>query len=164
MSFPKLAQIALTVICIVAAAQAGTWKGFREDQFLPQGGSLVLADFNGDSIPDLASLLPETDAIEVMLGTGAGLGTAVEYLTGQTPAQLMAGDFNGDGILDLASMNELTSHGLFSLSILFGNGDGTFQAHVDTPLAGFGETLIASDFDHDGRSDAAVVAFENCFC
>ena len=164
MHFPKFAQLTLAVICLVAAAQAGPWKGFREDQFLPQGGDLAMADFNGDSIPDVASILSEADKVEVMLGTGSGLSAAVEYATGQTPSQLLAGDFNGDGKIDLISLNQLNGSGLFSLSVLFGNGDGTFQPHLDTPLAGYGESFVTTDFDRDGKSDLAVVTDSSCFC
>jgi hypothetical protein len=38
-------------------------------------------------------------------------------------------DFNGDGHLDLAVANQLTNN----VSVLLGNGDGTFQPAVNYP-------------------------------
>jgi hypothetical protein len=66
-------------------------------------------------------------------------------------------DLDGDGHLDAATANY---YGLVSL--LKGNGDGTFQP-VDAPM--FGGTyydayqLVARDFNGDGRLDLAVAAY-----
>jgi hypothetical protein len=62
------------------------------------------------------------------------------------------GDFNGDGLPDLAVANNTDN----TVSILLGNGDGTFGAKTDF-LAGNGPTSIAvNDFNIDGRPDLAV--------
>ena len=47
-----------------------------------------------------------------------------DYLTGEGSGSVALGDFNGDGGLDLAVVN---SGYPSSLSVLLGNGDGTFQ-------------------------------------
>ena len=49
----------------------------------------------------------------------------VDYGVGSTPGALLAADINGDGRLDLASVS---SYGATGVSVLYGNGDGTFQA------------------------------------
>src|SRR5687768_3363304 len=49
---------------------------------------------------------------------------AAGYPVGPGPESLLAADFNGDGRLDLAAAN----HSGNSVSVLLGNGDGTFQA------------------------------------
>ena len=63
---------------------------------------------------------------------------------------LIAGDFTGNGKLDLALANGS------KVSILFGNGDGTFQPGV---LYAIGSTVLgiaAGDFTGDGKLDLAV--------
>lgn len=65
----------------------------------------------------------------------------------------MAADFNGDGKLDLAVANDATN----TVSVLLGNEDGTFQAHVDFPVVQGPTSLAAGDFDGDGKTDLAVV-------
>ena len=64
----------------------------------------------------------------------------------------MAGDFTGDGRTDLAVANE----GDNTVSVLLGNGDGTFQPQV-TYAVGLGpDAIVAGDFNGDGRTDLAV--------
>jgi hypothetical protein len=46
---------------------------------------------------------------------------------GSNPTEVAAADFNRDGKLDLAVSN----YGSETISILLGNGDGTFNSHVD---------------------------------
>jgi hypothetical protein len=56
----------------------------------------------------------------------------------------------GDGKLDLATVD----YGSGSLSLLLGNGDGTFQSHIDFPDGGFGGGALATgDLDGDGSLD-----------
>ena len=67
----------------------------------------------------------------------------------------MAADFNGDGILDLAVANA-GSVPVGSVSILIGNGDGTFQDHVDYATGGGPGWVATGDFNSDGKLDLAV--------
>ena len=64
----------------------------------------------------------------------------------------MAGDFSGDGRLDLAVAN----NGSNDVSVLMGNGDGTFQPAVQYAAGGSPVALVAGDFSGDGRLDLAV--------
>ncbi len=49
-----------------------------------------------------------------------------------TEAAIAVADFNGDHNLDLAVANWASG----TVSILLGNGDGTFQTHVDYSVGG----------------------------
>ncbi|HVG30465.1 MAG TPA: FG-GAP-like repeat-containing protein [Pyrinomonadaceae bacterium] len=62
----------------------------------------------------------------------------------------VAADFNGDGRLDLAGS------GAQSAAIMLGNGDGTFRAKVDYPVASWAQDIAAGDFNGDGKTDVVV--------
>jgi hypothetical protein len=69
------------------------------------------------------------------------------------PLDIVAGDFNGDGIIDLAVPNSSN----FSVSILLGNGDGSFRAPRTFAAGASPQGETVSDFDGDGFADLAVV-------
>ena len=71
---------------------------------------------------------------------------------GTTPYSVAVGDFNGDGKLDLAVANE----GSDNVSILLGNGDGTFQAAVDYGAGTDPDSVAVGDFNGDGKLDLVV--------
>ena len=68
------------------------------------------------------------------------------------PVAIVAGDFNGDGRTDLAVANS----GSDDVSVLLGNGDGTFQPQVTYAVGSEPDALVAGDFNGDGRTDLAV--------
>jgi hypothetical protein len=120
--------------------------------------SVVVGDFNGDHNLDLAVADFQTQQVSVLLGNGDGTFQPVKpYPTGANPSSIVIADFNGDGKLDLA----LTSTPLGSspgnlVSVLLGNGDGTFG-----PPALFGAGYLSysatvGDFNGDGALDLAV--------
>ncbi|HEU0296941.1 MAG TPA: VCBS repeat-containing protein [Anaerolineales bacterium] len=59
----------------------------------------------------------------------------------------IAVDLNGDGRLDLVGS------GANSAAVMLNNGDGTFQAKVQYPVAGQSQDVAAGDFNGDGRID-----------
>src|SRR5215469_14593735 len=73
--------------------------------------------------------------------------SAPQYAIGDYPHSMAGGDFNGDGKEDLVAV-----YSNF-VSVLLGNGDGSFQAHVDYPTANFPGFVAAGDFNRDGNAD-----------
>jgi hypothetical protein len=67
------------------------------------------------------------------------------------PVSVAVDDFNGDGKLDLAVSNR----GSNTVSILLGNGDGTFQTAINSSVNN-PQSVVAGDFNKDGKLDLAV--------
>src|SRR6267143_1581467 len=75
-----------------------------------------------------------------------------EPSVGRNPTSVTAGDFNGDGKLDLA----VTNSGSYSVSVLLGNGDGTFRAAANYGVGFLPLSVTSGDFNGDGKPDLAV--------
>src|SRR2546428_593683 len=96
-------------------------------------------------------------AAAAMTGSGAEAGplfTApfLSFDTGNHPISLAVGDLNGDGKPDLAA----ASYGSDVVSVLFGNGDGTFGARTDFRTGSGPYSVAIGDLDGDGKPDLAV--------
>ena len=115
--------------------------------------SVATADFNGDSKLDLA-FVGSNDNIWLFLGKGDGTFRPPSSIPVPfEPNMVTVGDMNGDGKLDL--IVEDYGYNLASVSVLQGNGDGTFQNY--TVYDGSQENYLAlGDFNNDGRLDVAV--------
>jgi len=117
----------------------------------------VVADFNGDGFPDVATTNavfgPSTMA--VFMGKANGeFQTPVSYPTGYFTSGIVAGDFNNDGILDLVAMSQDGTIALF-----LGNGDGTFQTPKVDTIGGLPVAIVAGDFNRDGILDFATIDY-----
>jgi VCBS repeat protein/FG-GAP repeat protein len=116
--------------------------------------AVVAGDFNDDGKLDAATI--NRNGVSVILGNGDGTFQApVTYATGQFPEGLAVGDLNGDGNLDLVAANYENSV-LGSVSILLGNGDGSFRAPVNIDLAVGMFHVVLDDVNHDGKLDLLV--------
>jgi len=120
--------------------------------------SVAVGDFDGDGKLDLAVANAGSNNVSILLGKGDGtFQAAAEYGTATSPTSVAVGDFNGDGRLDLAVANNGSSNfRVGSVSILLGNGDGTFQPHVDYPALSNSSSVIVGDFNGDTKLDLAV--------
>lgn len=102
---------------------------------------------NGNSVLGSAALQPS--------GTAISSSTTQTPATGISPTGIVSADFNGDGIPDLA----IPSYNASTITILLGNGDGTFTTVSSSPTVGTSPTaIVAADFNRDGRIDLAVAS------
>ncbi len=121
---------------------------------------MVIADFDGDHKRDLAVTREDVNLVSILLGDGSGqFPNSSDYSTGPAPTSIVAVDLNGDHKTDLIIADQATMGGqsppFGSVSVLLGNGDGTFQAHVDYGT-GVSPTLSTADFNGDGIPDLAI--------
>ena len=132
------------------------------------GYSIAVADVNGDGHPDLlvanecAASNCQNGGVGVLLGNGDGtFQSAVSYNSGGYFAiSLAVADVNGDGKPDLLVAHSCLSSSACSngtVSVLLGNGDGTFQAAVSYNSGGYlARALAVADMNGDGIPDLVV--------
>jgi hypothetical protein len=131
--------------------------------------ALAVADLNADNHLDVAVANIGRDTITVLLGNGDGsFQQPVDYETGTQPVivAIAAADLNGDRKIDIvvASVPDLSipHNGFGGASVLLGNGDGTFQAHVDYVTGENRDTavdpraVVITDLNGDGKADLAL--------
>jgi len=123
---------------------------------------VILADLNGDHIPDM--VVCNTNGYSVFLGIGDGtFNYSATYPTAGTGANLcVVADLNGDGIPDIAATTNYNANNTGGgVDVLLGVGDGTFNGPVSRWAEGFETFAIAvGDINRDGIPDLVVTS--NC--
>jgi FG-GAP-like repeat/FG-GAP repeat len=130
---------------------------------LPSLWGLAVADFNNDGYPDIATGNIDDGTVSILLNDGTGTFSATMFsgpapidVHGETQA-IVAADLDGDNDMDLA----VVQFGCFcdgSITILLGNGDGTFTEASGSPFdaGSFPYAIQAADLDGDNLSELVV--------
>jgi hypothetical protein len=150
---------ALPVIALFLFASLTSFSQSFSTKSYPTGGlagQVIAADFNGDHIPDIATVNSDTNTVSILINNGDGtFRPHLDFATGPGPNGLAAVDWNKDGKLDLVVSNG-GADAAHSVSILLGNGDGTFQPHHDIAGAPNANSIAVGDFNRDGNPDIAT--------
>jgi RHS repeat-associated protein len=127
------------------------------------GGNVGFAAFAAASAPIAAAYSAPTgsssadNTVSVRLGGGDGtFGTLTSFVIGaqtnpyaSSPLKLSITDVNGDGKLDILSTNTDSN----SISVLLGNGDGTFGTGLTATTGSSPVSLVQGDVNGDGKLD-----------
>lgn len=118
--------------------------------------AVAIADFNGDTKPDVIVAELGMDRVALLTGNGAGAFSAPLLVTvGDAPSGLTVADFNGDGFRDVAVANSTSCN----ISLLLGNGSGGL-ASGGAYFSRIPTSVVAGDFNSDGRIDFATDAVD----
>jgi hypothetical protein len=154
-----------TVLCCLICCSLFAGAQIETRSFFPAGIgpiNVVTGDFNHDGIVDLAvaSVVYPGPEVQVFLGKGDGtFRRPAAYDVGPGSGPITVADLNGDGNLDLVVVNGPCSIELCydSVSVLLGNGDGTFGSPVSYSTPHGPAAIFLGDFNGDGKLDIATL-------
>jgi hypothetical protein len=157
--------VSLSATCLSQTAPAFT---FETSTGGPTPSQLYAVDVNNDGLSDIIQISSTpngtTGTFTISINNGNGTFKApVTYNLHGLAGAMTWGDFNNDGNVDIAVVILQTNQ----VAVYLGNGDGTFRAPVTSTIdlpTGITFTspptssIVAADFDHDGKMDLVVPA------
>ncbi|MBI4604576.1 MAG: VCBS repeat-containing protein [Planctomycetes bacterium] len=158
--------VALLAFALVPSRLASETIAFDPPLTFPTGHvpePIAVEDFDGDGRLDVAIACTAADgasadgSVTVILGDGeGGFSKKGDFSVGETrPEGIAAARIDGDAFPDLVTSN----YGGDSVSVLLGNGDGSFGAPIITDVPGGPRFVVAHDFTGDGIVDLATANY-----
>lgn len=152
----RFCGLALAFLATLSLNGCNQLAGFGDAQHFVAGSTPVaigVADFTGDGKLDVVTANAAENEVGLMTGDGAGAFQISDvFEVGNGLFDLTVTDLNEDGDADVVTGNS------GSISMLLGNGNGTFQAANNVLAVGTFSQVIAADFTKDGNVDLAAVS------
>jgi archaellum component FlaF (FlaF/FlaG flagellin family) len=120
--------------------------------------SLTVADFNGDHKLDIAVTNGIGYQIYIFLGNGDGTFQSEAPFDANAPSAITAADLNGDGKPDLIFVYGSSPPGSL-VTVMLGNGDGTFQPALNFPYGRETWFVTVGDFNGDRKLDIVTADY-----
>ena len=138
--------------------QSITTSAFPGEDVIPYGGTAT--DLDGDGWIDLSIVNEETNDVRVFMNSADGTCRIDDFLqptnpVGAVPSPSEAADFDLDGRPDLCTANISGD----SISILLGNGDGTYAPAQTLSTGNGARGITVLDLDGDGDLDIATSGY-----
>src|SRR6266850_541200 len=157
MSYRSSALFSVLILPSMILPAAAVSFNYSFYQTPGQALGVASGDFNRDGLPDLAVLHFDSQsapAVGIRRGIGGGkFGALRNFSIRPNATDIKTADMNGDGRLDLVIAHSSTS----VLTVLLGNGDGTFRPGADLVLAAPAFAIALGDFNRDGAVDIAAL-------
>lgn len=120
--------------------------------------AIAVGDFDRNGIVDLAVVNQGSGTVSVLLGNDDGsFSESTADPAGTNPRFVAVADVNGDGNPDLVVVDSGAGPGTSGVSVLLGDGHGTFGTAAFFATGSVSLSAAVGDFNGDGKLDIAVV-------
>ncbi len=150
-------------VSVLINAGNGTFGASTSYAAGPNPDGLAVGNFDGINGLDLAvaNNTGPNGSVTILLNNGNGTflpGGSYSVGSSVAAARVAVGDFNADAITDLVTVNRVGSNQT-SVSMLRGNGNGTFNAPLTFPLGsiGWGADIAVGLVNGDNRPDVVAI-------
>jgi hypothetical protein len=149
-------------ISVLIGNGSGSFQPQRRFSVGDSPSSVELGDLNGDSVLDVVVANDSSSDISVLLGNGNGsFQLQQRFSVGDYPRSVALGDLNVDGVLDVVVASGRWDTN--DISVLLGNGDGSFQPLPRFATGFWPQSVAIDDLNGDHILDVVVATTDSVF-